>query len=181
MGFKELKEWQKVAIAFAGSYILLFALQALLSGAGLLGSWENIPTFYLLPIPGFFFAYLAVEHAAGFFETDFIKKPWFVIIFLIMALLAWHVALVFYTQNNISLSLQQNQQYLDGEELQFSTNCKLSKLSEGAERNLTWDSFRVSHCLIAEQYWQQLKTSAYLVFILSAILGWASSILIKKK
>jgi len=180
MGFKDLDEWKKALIAFVLSYALLFALQALLSGFGILGSWSNNITFYLYPIPGFFFAYLSIDWIAEFFETKIVKKPWFVIIFIILALLAWHVALTFYFQNNIVLELRQNQQYLNGGEIQFSAACKIPALQEGMTRNETLESFGIAHCLTAQDFVNQFKASAYLVFILSAILGWASNLLIRK-
>lgn len=176
-----LKEWHKVLIAFVITYIVLFALQALLSGIGILGAWANNPSFYLLAIPGFFLAFFATEWIEGFFETGIVKKSWFVILILVLALLAWWMALAFYFQNNIALELKSNQTYINGGELQFSAGCKIPALAEGAKRNSTMDSFGMAGCLAGEQFLDQLKNSPYLIFILAAIAGWASSIAITGK
>lgn len=177
MGFKELDEWKKALIAFAISYAILYALQAVLGSFGL-RQWNNNPTFYIMPIVGFFFAYLSIDWIAEFFETSFVKKPWFVIVFLIIALLAWHAALTFYMQNNVVLELKSNQQYQQGGALQFSEACKIL---EGQKRNETLDSFGIASCLTGEKFWNELKASAYLVFIIAAVFGWAASLMIKEK
>ena len=182
---KELKEWHKVAIAFIVSYIILYVLQALLSGAGILTSWNSgnywIPTFYIMPIVGFFFAYYATEWAEGFFETKLAKNPAILVLFIIAALIAWHVALTFYFQNNASLALAINQQYINGDAIQFSETCKIAALSDSGKRNAFMDSFGIGNCLAGESDWNQLKNNPYLTFMIAAAFGWAANWVLSEK
>ncbi|MDO8647149.1 MAG: hypothetical protein Q7R70_01905 [Candidatus Diapherotrites archaeon] len=194
----ELKEWQKVAIAFAITYIALFAAQALLSGNSIISAWANNPTFYLIPIVGFFFAYFAVGWIEDYFELkdgqDYAgywkffhpknkqtRTLQFLIIVIILGLLAWFVAISFYMQNNVSLELRSNQQYIDGQELQFSQACKINALEGNSKRNAFFDSFGVSNCLAGGMFVDQLKASPYLIFIIAIIFGIGAFLLINFK
>lgn len=174
----KLKEWHKTAIAFIASYAILYALQALFSGSGILGAWNSgqywIPTFYIMPIAGFFFAYYAADWLEGFFETKYAKHPAALAAFIIIALLAWHVALTFYFQNNVALALTDNQQYLNGEAVQFSEGCKAAA-SDSGKRNAFLDSYGIGSCLASESYWGQLKDNPYLIFVIAAALGWTAN------
>jgi len=179
-----LKEWQKLAIAFIASYIILYALQALLSGNGIMAAWNSgnywIPTFYIMPIVGFFFAYYATEWAEEYFETKYAKHPAMLVLFIIAALLAWHIALTFYFQNNVALSLESNQQYINGDAVQFSETCKIAAL-EGGKRNAFLDSFGIAGCLAGESDWSQLNNNPYLIFIIAAAFGWTANWVLSEK
>ncbi len=181
-----MKKWQRTLVYFAVSYALLFMLQFILVSSGTLASWGRTPTFYLMPFAGFFLVFFGLKELEGILNIDFAKKSLgtlAIVGFIVLFLLAWHVALSFYFQNNFFLQLSQSPEYNAGQGITVSETCSLPAIGETGKqsRNIWLDSLGLGNCVTGTEFWGQLGQSTYLVFALSGLLGAAFSIVDRKK
>lgn len=144
----QLNKNYKILIGFIASYAVLFALQAL----KWTGSWGNTPTYYLLPIPGFFLMYYLSGWIGEYFEAKFHKHPAFAALIVILLVLGFYIALTFFYHNNFTLS---GQSYVDA-------------FSPAMEKTNS-------------VFWNELKESTFLMFALSVLFGWITYYFIERK
>lgn len=140
------KKYARVAVLFIISYAVLYALSAL----NILGQWNSL-MYYLMPVPGFFLAYLGLDWFDEYFNFKTTSAKGFIafaVVFFIVAVIAYYIALVFYYQNNVFLS----------------------SLGQGQQPAL-FDTIAQAADYVNTLFWTELKQSAYLVFALAAILG----------
>ncbi|RLG71242.1 MAG: hypothetical protein DRO04_00205 [Candidatus Iainarchaeum archaeon] len=145
------KEAISAVILLVCCYIVLYVLSFFLH------SWES-PFYFLLPIPGFLFAYLF----SGKLE-DFIgyKNPWVLLIgFIFLGILAYYINLHWYYYNMYYLLLQRNPQ-LEKLGMNFGIYLYGGKLNNGQYFNG-----------IGFDFLAHLKNEPFIVFLLSAVFGY---------
>ncbi len=92
-------------VLFLFSYGVLFALSAVRdaveSAVGKIPvlNWFlpfppfDSPMYFLLPVVGFFFIYFIVDWVNEYYETRFALSPWFLLLFVAVALVAFYISL----------------------------------------------------------------------------------------
>lgn len=173
----------KVVFIFVASYVLLFVLGALSSFTGLrdwgftLDFFRLDYFFFLIPIPGFFIMFFLIDWIEEFFETRFTRRPWFVVFFLLLGVLAFYIATFWYFCNLLSLNdatacsstgANNTFQYLSS--VVDHKNAMINFLSTALPGFLS--SFFSS--LLKTNFVKLFLESAYIVFLLAGVLGWGA-------
>ena len=94
------------------TYAILFALSAAyptISGIPIIGLFLSIPgfsspMFFTMPFFGFFALFLLVDWANEYFETKAAMSPLFPVLFFVLSLCAYYVALYWYVANFVALN-----------------------------------------------------------------------------
>ncbi len=161
----------KWAILFVASYVLLYLTYAFLNflpkwdaygyawlaGQPLQGYLFVDPLFLFIPLIGFSFMVLTLDAGRKHFNSEFVFSVLFALGFTVLSYAAFYVALVVYYWNNAYLnSLAQGKP-----DTSFAT---LSFTMDFAFKN----------------FWDFLLQSPFFVLILSALLGWASFVIVHK-
>lgn len=118
-------------------------------------SWDS-PTYFLLPIAGFFLFFLGIEWINETFHTKFAESGFFPAVFFFFSLIAYWVAVFFYYINIKFAGRDYIVCVFDCENLR---NSLLPKIQEG---------------LAFINFWDELKISVFMYFVIACILGWAS-------
>jgi len=162
----------KLLVLFVVGYIILYFLPGITGAFDFLPSmhpWGDLSVgfgnldymFFLIPVPGFFLIYLLIGWMDEYFNTEFGHSLWFPIVFFLMAILAFYVAIFWQNCNLYTLNPS-----IGGSVIPF-TGCS----SEAAGKLLP---------LLTAQFGELLKESAFLIFVLAGILGWASKMILEK-
>jgi len=110
-------------------------------------------TFFLIPIPGFFFLYFLIDWIDKFFETESGHTPVLPLIFVILSFIAFYAQLYFYWGN-------------------------FASLQGGSTKVIIWlfSQPTATECAgnICLDYFNYLVSSAFLVFVFAGIFGWLS-------
>lgn len=113
------------------------------------------PMYFLLPVVGFFTIYLLIDWINEQFKTQAGFKAWLPLVFIILSMFAFYIALYWYWCNAFSLGV------ID------ATACT----SEGSKKTAEF---------LSGNYPNLLRQSAFNLFILAGTLGWLAKFAIKE-
>ncbi len=140
-------------ILFLLSYAILYLLSFILH------SWES-PFYFLLPVPGFFLAYIFSSKIENFLQY---RNPYvYAIGILILGIIAYYINLHWYYYNMYYLMIGRNPQ-LEKLGMNFGIYLYGGKLENGQYFNG-----------IGFDFFNHLKNEPFIVFLLSAVLGYAA-------
>ena len=184
----------KLFVLFALSYLILFFLAnwaTISSSTDITGfrHWNfssNIFTwdysFFFLPIAGFFLMYLAIDWIESFFETKFLRSPFFLVFVILLSFAAFFVAVFWLDCNLVSLSTDPGTKSIC---TQNGANTTMQILSQHQEqRNIFLKT--ISSVLpftspwLSTNFMNEYLQSPYFMFVLGAIFGWASRLILDK-
>jgi len=185
----ENKNIGKLIFLFLISYAILFILSIFNSISGF-GGWNvtlnlsKIDYFYVLaPVSGFFFMFLLVSWAEKYFETKFLRTPWFGALFFFLSVVAYYVSLFWFYCNLFSF----NQTSICSSEGAAQTSSFLSNITPNNNliANLLSDlpiDFigGFFNSILRTQFMSLFLSGPYIIFILGALFGWASRLLLFK-
>ncbi|AJF60705.1 MAG: hypothetical protein J4224_01455 [Candidatus Diapherotrites archaeon] len=150
----------KVVFLFILSYILLYSLGAVfgaLTGFRDWGFTTNIFKldyfYFLIPIPAFFFMFFLVDWIEQYFETKLTRNFIFPVFFVALALIAYYVAV-------------------------FWFYCNLFSLAEESVCSANGSSAAMQY--VSQTFVSSLLQSPYIIFVLAAVLGWLSKLLVER-
>ncbi len=129
----------------------------ILHGQKLQGYLFVDPLFLFLPFVGFSLMWLALSGYSRHFKDDFLLSIPFALVFVVVSYLAYFVALIGY----------------------FWNNAYLVALAQG-KSDAGFSSFGITFNFAVENFMDQLLKSPFFVFVLSALLGWVSFVIIHK-
>ena len=113
------------------------------------------PMYFLLPVVGFFTVYLMIDWINEYFKTETGFKPWLPLIFIILSMFAFYIALYWYWCNSFSMGVAD------------PVTCSSAGSQKTAE-------------FLSGNFPQLLKQSAFSLFILAGTLGWLARFAIKE-
>ena len=147
----------KILVLFIVFYAVLYFLPYVVTQLHKWDFWSITRaeyTFFLIPIPAFFFLYFLVDWIDEFFETELAHTPILPLIFVMLSFLAFYAQLYFYWGNFAYLQNQQG----------------------GNVRVIIWlfTQPAATECSanICLDYFNLLNASAFLVFVFAGIFGW---------
>lgn len=159
----------KALVLLVASYVVLYVLYAtqsflpkwdgygsqILSGHALTGYLFVDPLSWLIPLIGFVFMWLSISWYLNHFKDDQVLSVLFALAFVIGSYFAFFVALFVLYWNNAFLATM----------AQGSANAGFGSLG------LTWS-------FVTTNFIDQLLASPFFLFILSALLGWVSYLIV---
>jgi len=167
---KEMKIHEKESgFPFLNSYsplrtVVLFALSYIITWVAVtvLGNPWDSPAYFLMPIPAFIFMYYSIDWIESFFELDEFFETLFIFVFIVLAFLAFIIAVSVYQFNIYTLTLDGNPQLKELKIgfIEFMLGGKLSNGQVFEGRNL--------------DFLGEFIKSSYFVFVVSATLAWFS-------
>lgn len=157
------------AVLFLLFYFILYALT--LFGKGFEGipvlnvffpisEWTS-PTYWLLPLAGFFAVYFLISYIKKEFETSFSERVFFPIFFFFISMLAFYLNLFFFYMSSVP-----------GKRLFICLmDCQntIQQLKVSGIQNV----FLI-------EFFPQLKTSAFFAFVLAGLFAWLTYYLMKQ-
>ncbi|GEM_PF-2029627 len=185
----DLNNSLKVMFIFLASYFFLFLLSVFNSSTGFSG-WNissdlsRLGFFYILiPIPGFFIMFFLFDWIEEFFETRFTRTFWFPLLIFVLGVVAFYIAVFWYFCNILSLNegsfcsangSSQTFGYLSG--IADTRNILINFLSKSMPGFLS--GFFAS--LLSTNFIATFLQSAYILFLLSLVFGWAGKMIYLK-
>ena len=156
----------KIIFLFLVSYALIYFLQLTLPQIHKWNFTGNLMQFdYLyvfIAIPAFFFSYMIIHWIDEYYSTKFGHSIWYPVLLVVLSIVAFHIQYFWYWCNSFTIAL--------GQLGQVST--PLFYCSQEAAKR-TGEQ-------MAKQIWDVFYDSAFLVFVLGAILGWAAHVILDK-
>lgn len=164
----------KLLFLFLLSYALIYALQVVLPDCGeraficthKWGFTLDITMidyqFYLLPVVGFFFSYLAISWINDFFETKYAASWPYPVVAVVFSLVAFWVQLFWLFCNFRTIDQPLGQ----ADAIPFFY-CNAA----GAAK---------TNAFLAENFWKLFFDSSFFPFVLAMILGWAAHMVLEK-
>ncbi|MDO8634378.1 MAG: hypothetical protein Q7K34_03760 [archaeon] len=174
----------KIGFVFIVSYVFLFVLSSVNSWTGFtkwhatLDIFRLDYLFALMPVAGFFFMFFLIDWIEAFFETRFTRTPWFAVFVLVMGVVAFYIASFWFFCNVFG----------------FSTNEACGQ--QGAKTTLEYLSSKVDTknvvvnflsglpgagpffgSFLSTSFFRLFLESAFILFLLSAVFGWAARLL----
>ena len=160
---------EKTVVLFVLSYVLLYVLYAIvsflpkwdaygyriLSGQALTGYLFVDPLYLFIPFVGFFLMIAGLSWAHRLFKDERLFSIFFAFGFIVVSYFAFFVALVGYFWNNAFLLAQ----------------------SQGVA-GAGFVSFGQTVGFVIENFWDRLLGSPYFLFVLAALLGWVSFVIV---
>ncbi len=177
--------WQKILFIFLLSYVILYLLSAFNDLTGFSGWGLTLDIFridylyYLMPIPGFFIIFFLIDWIEDFFQTKFTRTPWFPVSFFVLGLIAFYIAIFWYFCNLLSINdasfcspagSSNTLNFLSA--VVPSQNVLISFLSTSLPGFLS--GFFSS--LLSTNFVKFFIESAYIIFLLAGIFGWAAKL-----
>ena len=176
MGYKNAG---KLIFLFLLSYAVLFMLGAFNQITGF-GGWNfsadlsRLDFFYALPpISAFFFMYFLVGWIETYFETKFTRTVWFGFSLFILSIIAYYVSLFwFYCNICSSEGANQTSQFLS--QIVPIKNVLINFLTDFPIEFIG----QFFNSLLSTQFVALFLSNPYIIFVLGAIFGWASRLII---
>jgi hypothetical protein len=138
-------------------------------------AWNSL-MYFLAPICGFIFAFVLIRWWNSYFETTEASSPWFFVIILAVLLVGYYVNLSIYMGEAANLNSRNGAKY----SLYFcltetnDTDCysTVQKINSEYLSQAQAAKATTVNQLIPIAYWDELRKSMFLAFVLGAIAGW---------
>ena len=184
----------KLLVLFVLSYLILFFLAnwASISNStditGLRGWSFSMNLFmwdyslFFMPIAGFFLMYLLVDWVESFFETKFMRSLWFPVFVLILSFTAFFVSVFWLECNLIAQSTAPGTKSICTRNGATATMGVLTQHANQPNIILkTFVSFfQFTDPWLSSNFTNEFLRSPYFVFVLGALFGWASKLILDK-
>jgi len=131
-----------------------------------LNAWDS-PTFFLIPIAGFFLIFILIDWIKDYFNSN-ISFSWvFPVAFIILCLLAFYVNLFFYFYPSFQKA--------------FLAICVLDESScNNWQQSLVQKYESQGTPVVFIRYWSEFKSNAFPYFMFAGVFAWLSHFILRK-
>jgi hypothetical protein len=144
------------------------------------------PMFWLMPVVGFFTMFLLVDWVNGYFETSKALSIWLPLLFFILGLAAFSVAL--YWENANYAAMQSDTQqivlpylcYAKPDFLCPAPACDCAEIVKNINKSSSAKIDSKQLVYFNVPFWERLRISAFYLFLISGIFGWLSRYAVEK-